>query len=283
MGCGVKKRLKRQKRQKHQKITAKQQTGALVAQCGTMMKLHQQTAILRLERMAQQLILDILPSTDPTLQNMVPGGNGALIAAVDRLSPGQTLYVWGPDGSGRSHLLRAAASHHHGHYIEPGTDEQLLVDFTEALATGHGHHCVAVDDIHLLGDLGLAALFGLYNRWRQWADGPDAFSLLVAGDRAPLQMTCREDVRSRLGWGAVYRLEPLSDAEKVDALTHHAKQLGMPLSDDVVRWLLTHGSRDIRALFAVLDALDRYALANHRALTLPLLKTMLASESANRT
>ena len=240
------------------------------------------TAILRLERMAQQLILDILPSTEPTLQNMVPGGNDALIAEVSQLAPGQTLYVWGPEGSGRSHLLKAACAHHGGQYIAPGPNGQALADFARDLDSGHGLRCVAIDDIHTFDDTALAALFGLYNRWREWADGPNAFGLIVSGDRPPLQMSCREDVRTRLGWGAVYRLQPLSDAEKVHALTHHAKQRGMPLSEDVLRWLLTHGSRDIRSLFAVLDALDRYALATHRALTLPLLKTMLADESAHK-
>ncbi|HEY7803904.1 MAG TPA: DnaA/Hda family protein, partial [Orrella sp.] len=232
------------------------------AQCVTMAKLQPQIAILRLERMAQQLILDILPSPDPTLQNMVPGGNGALIAAIQTLLPGHTLYAWGPDGSGRTHLLRASCAFHGGIYIDTNAATHNIQALIESMVAGHGIACVAVDDVQTLDDSGLAALFGLYNRWRECAGGADAFRLLVAGDRAPLQMPCREDVRTRLGWGAVYRLEPLSDDEKFDALMHHAKARGMPLSEDVLRWLLTHGSRDIRALFAALDALDRYALAN---------------------
>jgi len=252
------------------------------AQCVTMAKLQPQNDILRLERMAQQLILDILPSADPTLQNMVPGGNGALIAAVEQLQPGHTLYAWGPDGSGRSHLLRATSAAYDGVYVQSERAQTILAGLVESIVPGHGLGCVAVDDVHRLSDSGLSGLFGLYNRWRELAGGQDAFRLLVAGDRAPLQMPCREDVRTRLGWGAVYRLEPLSDTAKFDALMHYAKQRGMPLSEDVLRWLLTHGSRDIRVLFAMLDALDRYALANHRALTLPLLKTMLANDPAQR-
>jgi len=232
--------------------------------------------------MAQQLILDILPSADPTLQNMVPGGNGVLIAAVEQLQPGLTLYAWGPDGSGRSHLLRGACATHGGVYIQTEGAQTVLAAVLESIVPGHGLGCVAVDDVHRLNDSGLSGLFGLYNLWRELAGGQDAFRLLVAGDRAPLQMPCREDVRTRLGWGAVFRLEPLSDAAKFDALRHYAKQRGMPLSEDVLRWLLTHGSRDIRVLFAMLDALDRYALANHRALTLPLLKTMLANDPAQK-
>ena len=234
------------------------------------------TAILRLERMAQQLILDILPSAEPTFTNMVPGDNAAAVAAAQRLKAASTVFIWGPDGSGRSHLLKACANLHRGVYIgKPSHGAKAIANLLDHQTMPP---CVAVDDVHHLDEPALSALFGLYNRWRELAGSHEAFSLIVAADRAPLQMNCREDVRTRLGWGAVYRLEPLSDDDKFCALVRYAQDRAMPLAEDVLRWLLTHGSRDIRALFAVLDALDRYALSNHRPLTLPLLKSMMAQE-----
>ena len=232
--------------------------------------------------MAQQLILDILPGAEPTLDNMVPGANGAALSAASELAVGTTLYVWGPDGSGRSHLLKACAHRHAGVCISPARGADSASDAIAALLDGDVMPpCVAIDDIHRLDEAAIGAVFRLYNLWRELSSSTDAFSLIVSGDRAPLQMTVREDVRSRLGWGAVYRLTPLSDDDKFAALISYAQQRGMPLSDDVLRWLLVHGSRDIRALFATLDALDRYALANHRPLTLPLLKSMMAQEPLN--
>jgi DnaA family protein len=44
----------------------------------------------------------------------------------------------------------------------------------------------------------------------------------------------------------------------------------------VLDWTLTHYSRDIRQLFALVDALDRYSLSKHRSVTVPLLRLMLA-------
>jgi DnaA family protein len=225
-------------------------------------------------RMAQQLILDILPPPNPAFDNMVPGQNGAAIEAARHLGRGKTLYVWGPDGSGRSHLLQACAREHPaGTYVSASQALPLLpalLDHDEPQAA-----LIAIDDVHRLSDAALAAVFSLYNRWREQAASPEAFSLIVAGDRAPLQMPLREDLRTRLGWGLVYRLWPLSDQEKSDALAAFAARSGMPLSGEVIRWLLTHGSRDIGSLFAWVDALDRYALSQHRALTLPLLRSML--------
>ena len=225
--------------------------------------------------MAQQLILDILPPPSPAFDNMVPGQNGAAIEAARHLEPGKTLYVWGPDGSGRSHLLKASARKYpDAAYVSAN---QALPQLTALLDRDQTRaSLIAIDDIHRLSDAALAAVFSLYNRWREQATGPEAFGLIVAGDRAPLQMSLREDLRTRLGWGLVYRLWPLSDQDKSDALAAFAARSGMPLSGEVIRWLLTHGSRDIGSLFAWVDALDRYALAHHRSLTLPLLRSMLA-------
>jgi DnaA family protein len=223
--------------------------------------------------MAQQLILDILPPAQPSFQNMVLGANAQAVAAAQTIEPGQTLYIWGPDGSGRSHLLAASAAHWAGAHIAPASASSAI---EQLLELPNPPKLVAVDDVHKLDDPARAALFGLYNRWRECASSEQAFGLVVAGNQPPLGMQCREDLRTRLGWGAVYRLEPLSDEQKLTALEQYAQAQSMPLSAEVLHWLLTHGSRDIRALFAVLDALDRYALAHHRPLTLPLLKSMMA-------
>lgn len=228
--------------------------------------------------MAQQLILDILPPPAPTLANMVVGENAAVITAVKTLPLGQTLYIWGSPGSGRSHLLKAATHYHQGIYL---TSDQFGSIQDRLDQDGAMPPCVAIDDTQNLAPEGLALLFRLYNRWREDASDTRAFRLIVAGHSAPLQMHWREDLRTRLGWGMVYRLMALSDSEKFAALMSHAHDRGMPLSEDVVRWLLVHGSRDTRTLFGWLDALDKYALAQHRPLTLPLLKSLLAQRETH--
>jgi DnaA family protein len=135
---------------------------------------------------------------------------------------------------------------------------------------------IAVDDIQDLDEPRQAAVFALYNRWRELASTSSAFALIVTGDRAPLSMSLREDLRTRLGWDLVFRLEPLSDNDKSEALAAYAKKQGLPLSSEVLEWMLTHYSRDIRQLFALIDALDRYSLSKHRTITVPLVRMMLA-------
>jgi DnaA family protein len=75
----------------------------------------------------------------------------------------------------------------------------------------------------------------------------------------------------------VYELQVLSDEEKRQALLAAAQARGMPLNQDLLDYVLTHLSRDMRSLMAMLNALDHYSLVNKRVVTLPLLKEILAS------
>src|SRR5690606_13190925 len=139
----------------------------------------------------------------------------------------------------------------------------------------------AVDDVQSLDETGQAALFTLYNHWREVATTDSRFVLVLAGDRSPLSMPLREDLRTRLGWDLVFRLELLSDDERIQALQKRAGERGLQLSPEVMNWVLTHYARDMGKLSALVDALDRYSLAKHRAITLPLLKDLLASSQPN--
>lgn len=225
------------------------------------------------EKQHPQLVLDILAAPEPTLDNFVPGPNSQALDCLRHLAPGRAVYLWGPAGSGRSHLLRAAVGMTpSATLIDAGTDmarlQRLLEDTLPPL--------VAIDDIQQLDDMRQSIVFALYNRWRESAATSHAASLVVAGDRAPLQMPLREDLRTRLGWDLVFRLELLADADKLAALRAHAASRALDVTPELFDWLLTRYARDMRRLTALLDALDRYSLATKRPITLPLLKTMLA-------
>ncbi|HUH39471.1 MAG TPA: DnaA regulatory inactivator Hda [Castellaniella sp.] len=224
--------------------------------------------------MTQQLLLDLLPASPPTLDGFVAGANHACLQAVRELSPGRALYLWGGAGSGRSHLLRARALADGAHYFDAqsAADELLGLAHDEA----RQFQLVAIDDVDAAGPAAQAALFALYNRWRSVAATPNAFALLLAGARAPLALSLREDLRTRLGWDLVFRLEQLSDADRAAALRERAQARGLRLGDDVLGWILTHYDRDMGRLAALIDALDRYSLSRHRPITLPLLKDLLA-------
>jgi DnaA family protein len=94
-----------------------------------------------------------------------------------------------------------------------------------------------------------------------------------------VDLPLRDDLRSRLGWGHVFALQPLAEGETRAALRREADRRGIWLSDEVMDYLLTRFARDLGHLMALLDRLDGFALAEQRPVTVPLLKKMLAEQT----
>jgi DnaA-homolog protein len=204
----------------------------------------------------RQLTLGLLQPPAQTLENFVPGPNAVALAAARELAAGggpQFVYLWGPAGSGRTHLLVALS--------------RAAAQRSAPLHTA--------DDVHQLDEAGQARLFALMNAVR--AD--PAARLVTAGDRPPAQLALREDVRSRLGWGLALALHPLSEQEKADALYRQLAARGVRAAPDLVPFMLSRLPRDMRTLAAALAALDAYGLQQGRALTVPLLKEWLGEQA----
>src|SRR5204862_7732428 len=103
-------------------------------------------------------------------------------------------------------------------------------------------------------------------------------AIAAAGRVPPVDLPLRDDLRTRLGWGHVLHIHPLSEAESRAALRREADRRGLFLADEVIDYLLTRFSRDLKHLMDLLDRLDRFSLVSKRAITIPLLKEMLLQE-----
>jgi DnaA family protein len=218
--------------------------------------------------MMQQLLLQLAPPPAPTLDNFIPGRNGAALQALCDIARGtgseRFVYLWGEPGSGRTHLLRGLAQ-------AAGVRQALY--FSGVAGCGAADdRLIAVDDVQDLAADDQIKLFDLYNRVRA-AGG----ALAASGDAAPAQLALRADLRSRLAWGLAFQLHPLSDAEKAAALRAHASRRALKLPEDVIAYLLQHARRDMASLIGILDALDRYSLEQKRLITLPLVRDALES------
>ena len=200
----------------------------------------------------KQLLLDIQPTAVPTLDNYVAGRNAEALHNLQLAASGNTdarfIYLWGAGGSGKTHLLQACAE----------------------LARQHSLALVTADDAHTLSEQQQIELFNTYNQLR------DSSGVLIAsGSAAPSQMGLRDDLATRLAWGLVYQLHPLSDEEKAQALKTHAVERGIRLPDEVVDYCLRHLRRDLPTLMATLDALDEWSLTEKKPVTVPMLRKLL--------
>ncbi len=219
----------------------------------------------------KQLVLDILTPPAAQLGNFVVGQNAEAVAAVQAAMFGHgenIVYLWGETGSGRSHLLQAAARQAQAQglrtaYVDCGQlfapDESLL-----------DYDCVALDNVEHLDADAQVAVFAIYNQFRDMRR-----PLLACGPCAPSQLPLRADLTTRFGWGLVFRLLPLSDEEKIAALQIHAAERGFNLSDEACRYLLQHASRDLPSLLAIVAELDHTSLSKQKPVTLPLLRQVL--------
>ncbi|MBM3342224.1 MAG: DnaA regulatory inactivator Hda [Betaproteobacteria bacterium] len=209
----------------------------------------------------KQLALDIIEPPAPTFDNFVMGRNAEALAHVRAAAAGRGerfVYLWGGAGSGRTHLLKAAAAN--ATYVR--CEANSVFDDDVSL--------LAADDVERLGADAQVALFNRYNALREQGGG-----LIASGSVPPAQLKLRADLVTRLGWGLVVQLHTLTDDEKGEALAQQAHARGVKLAPDVIAYFLSHTTRNMGALFATLDALDRYSLQTKRAITVPLARDWL--------
>ena len=221
----------------------------------------------------KQLAFDFSTPVEPTLDNFAAGRNAELVAHLRTMALARTrermLYLWGAAGSGRTHLVKGT--------LRAIADRGACVKYV-ACQDEHSFprelgntRAVGVDDAERLGESGQSLLFNLYIRMRD-----EGATLIVAGDAPPSRLDLRADLRTRLASGLVFEVHGLNDAEKAQALAEHAALRGFTLSPEVCSYLLAHVRRDMAALLAMVDTLDRYSLEAQRPVTVPLVRALLA-------
>lgn len=224
----------------------------------------------------QQIALDIGLAVPQTLDRFVPGANAGALEHLQRWvggarPPSVPTYLWGEAGSGKSHLLQAAA--------EALSQRGLRVGRLDAASvTGQtfdeGWAAVLMDDVHLYTAAQQEQAFNWFVNALTPAFGPPR-GVLAAGRLPPADLRLREDLRSRLGWGEVYALQPPDESVRRAVLRAQAHARGLVLRDDVIDYVLARFPRDLGSLAALLDQLDDHALRTRRAITIPLIKDML--------
>ena len=242
----------------------------------------------------KQFALDIGHTPKPSLNNFLAGENLALHSALSALVKSweeniprpptenplnqRWIYWWGPEGSGRTHLLSAIgnAAQQLGLEYFPLTPNEPIswIRLEERLSTlclSDKPSIITVDDVDRLDERLVASLFRILNA----IQGSKAVHIFMVGNAAPGALRLREDLRTRLGWGLMFQTHLLGDDEKIEALQQAAQARGLVLSPEVLPWLLNRFYRDMPNLMALIDALDAYSLETKRAVTLPLVRELL--------
>lgn len=232
--------------------------------------------------MATQLALNLRLRDASSFVNFYGAGNRealehlhALLRQPARESAPRSLFLWGEHASGKTHLLEAAcravaAAGEVPLYVPLG-DPSMTPDM---LQEAEQAYLICLDDVQrVAGERAWeAALFALYELSR--ASGA---RLLAAATAAPAHLAlAMPELATRLAWGPVYKLRPLTEAGKLEAVRLRARNRGIELSAEVIRYILHRYPRDLDSLFALLDRIDVAALASQRRVTIPFLRELEA-------
>ena len=223
-----------------------------------------------------QLPLDIQLDGTARLDNFYPGGNQQIWQKLKKLtqSTDDFIFIWGSQNVGKSHLAQAICREYSENDLTaayfPLDNEALAPEVLEGLEFAN---LVCLDSLQSVLDepLWQQSLFNLFNnlknRHRQFIifaeDSPKNLSLQLA------------DLQSRFNSMEIYRLEALTDQQRIGFVISNAEHRGLEISAEVAQFILVRSSREVHDLINIIDLLDAQSLAQQRKVTIPFVKKVL--------
>ncbi|MGR8952855.1 MAG: DnaA regulatory inactivator Hda [Gammaproteobacteria bacterium] len=228
--------------------------------------------------MAKQLPLQFVFRANQTFEDFFPGANLGVVTHLRHCLAGigePFIYLWGQTGLGKSHLLHAAC-----HAAQQAGQTTFYFDLNlasqsppELLLGIEETELVCLDNIEAIAGAAAweLALFNFFNRHRD-----QGHKLIVSAALSPKELPMQlPDLKTRLNWGLSLKIQTPDDEGRLAALMYKARRMGLNLSPQAGRFLLTHADRDMASLWQLLDRLDHASLSAQRKLTVPFLKQIL--------
>lgn len=207
--------------------------------------------------------------------------HGAALAVTN--IPGQTynpLFIYGPAGVGKTHLLYAIANGIRKNrpdanivYIK---GDQFTNELIDAIKTGKNiefRSKYREADLFLIDDIQFIAgkestqeeFFHTFNKLYE-----EHKQIVMTSDRKPSDMLTLEDrLKTRFEWGLLADIQPPDYETRMAILKNKAKNLGLDLSDDVCNYIAINVTNNVRQIEGTVKKIMAYRDLNNMPMDLP--------------
>ena len=189
------------------------------------------------------------------------------------------LFIYGPPGVGKTHLLYAIANGIRKKnpdanivYIK---GDQFTIELIEAIQNGKNiefRSKYREADLFLIDDVQFIAgkestqeeFFHTFNKLYE-----EHKQIVMTSDRKPSDMLTLEDrLKTRFEWGLMADVQPPDYETRMAILKNKAKQLGLDLSDDVCNYIAINVTSNVRQIEGTVKKILAYRDLNNMSLTL---------------
>ena len=198
-------------------------------------------------------------------------------------TPGQVynpLFIYGPPGVGKTHLLYAIANgirkQNPGANIVYIKGDQFTIELIEAIQNGKNiefRSKYREADLFLIDDVQFIAgkestqeeFFHTFNKLYE-----EHKQIVMTSDRKPSDMLTLEDrLKSRFEWGLLADIQPPDYETRMAILKNKAKQLGLQLDDDVCNYIAINVTNNVRQIEGTVKKILAYRDLNDMPMDLP--------------
>ena len=225
---------------------------------------------------ARQLPLGLTREDPCVFENFYNGSNAEVVSALRGFIEQEAappLWLWGAPATGKTHLLLAT--------VRAATDGGLSSAYMpahagfkpDALDAMRRIELLCIDDADRLAGVPEVeeAMGGLCRELER-----RGARLVLAASSTPAGAGYRrDDMRTRLASGQIWKLRPLTDEERLEAVQLRVRSRGITLPEATARFLLRRVRRNPSDVFVLVDRLAALAAARSKQLTVPFVRLAL--------
>jgi chromosomal replication initiator protein len=240
-------------------------------------------------------------NSEYTFSTFVVGRNTEFAHAVSfsiANSPGadnyNPLFICGPTGMGKTHLLHAVGNHVKSKFPQMRicycSAERFLNEWISSIRRSEAHKfrqkyreqsdILLMDDIQILGR-GEAVQEEFFHTLNDFFE--KGRQVILASDRMPKDIAGLEDrIRTRFEWGLIADIQMPDIETRVAILRYKAERRGIRLPNDVINFIARISKTSIRQLEGNLNKIKMFAELQGLPITIELAKKVLASHDETR-